>query len=401
MHRGVIVAAALLTAGSAAIQGCMAPQRGPAVPADLQDRAIVSGMPPAIRTWGGELNQAFLGEVVESVHREQEHLKAAGHTGPLPRAEFLALSGGGSDGAFGAGLLCGWSEAGTRPTFKMVTGISTGALSAPFAFLGPKYDPVLREVYTQTSTKDILKSRGALAAINDDALADNQPLRDMLARLLDQAMLDEIAAEYAKGRILVVGTTDLDARRAVLWNVTAIAASKHPNALELVHDILIASAAIPAAFPPVMIDVEVDGKSYQEMHVDGGTMTQVFLYPPSLNMGEMSRSAGATRERRAYIVRNASLQPTWAQVKPRTLAIAGRAVSSLIQMQGFGDLYRIYLDTQRDGIDFNLAFIPAEFKEKSKEAFDREYMSKLFQLAFDLAQKGYPWQKVPPGYAGG
>ena len=380
--------------------GCAAPARQRAVPADLQDRAVISGMSPAIRTWGAALNPEFQRELIESVRREQAYRASFGQSGPLPPAEYLAISGGGANGAFTAGLLNGWAVAGNRPQFKAVTGISTGALVAPFAFLGQDYDATLRKFYTEITTKDILTKRGVLAAIYDDALTDNAPLRRMIADLVDQKLLDAIAREYGKGRILVIGTTNLDAQRGVIWNVGAIAASGHPRARKLVQDIMIASAAIPAAFPPVMIDVEVDGQRYQEMHVDGGTVTQVFLYPPSLKLREVAEAAGATRERRVYIIRNARFQPDWAETPRRTLSIAGRAVSSLITTQGMGDLYRTYVNAQRDGIDYNLVSIPVEFTLQSRETFDREYMQKLFDVGFEMGQKGGFWKKVPPAFEG-
>ncbi|MCC6677737.1 MAG: patatin-like phospholipase family protein [Phycisphaerales bacterium] len=383
---------------SGVLSGCGTPLRGHAVPLDAQDRAVVSELGPNIRTWGGVMNPAFMETLVTSVRREQELLAASGHTGPLPPVDFLAISGGGANGAFGAGLLCAWSETGTRPQFKVVTGISTGALTAPFVFAGPEYDHVLREVYTKTGTSDILTKRGILAAVYDDAMSDTKPLWKTLSKYVDQKLLDAIAAEYRKGRVLIIGTTNLDARRAVLWNVGEIAASGKPEALELVRKIMIASASIPGAFPPVLIDVKVDGVKYQEMHVDGGTMTQVFLYPPSLKLREEAAERGVMRERRAYVIRNARLDPEWAEVDRSTMTIAGRAIESLIQTQGLGDLYRIYLNAQRDGIDFNLAFIPADFKELSKEPFDPAYMTKLFDRGYQMMKKGYPWEKSPPGF---
>lgn len=387
--------AAILLAG---LSGCAALPRGEAVPRDKQDDAVVPGYTRVIRTWGAAPNPDFMNELLDSVRRERDYLASTGHTGPLPRAEFLALSGGGSDGAFGAGLLCGWTDAGTRPQFKAVTGISTGALIAPFAFLGPEYDHVLREVYTQTTTKDLLIPRGVLAAITSDALTDNKPMWKYLSKYVDQNMIDRIAAEHRKGRILAVGTTNLDARRAVIWNLGAIAASGNPKAVDLIRTLMIASASIPAAFPPVLIDVIADGKRYQEMHVDGGAMTQVFIYPPALRLREVTQAAGIDRERRVYIIRNSRLDPDWAETQRRTLTIAQRAISSLIQTQGIGDLYRSYLNTQRDGVDFNLAYIPSTFRVESREAFDPAYMSQLFQVGYDLARKGYPWEKTPPMY---
>jgi predicted acylesterase/phospholipase RssA len=388
----------LLLAAGLTTAGCAGPTRQQATPVELQDRAVIPGMTPAIRTWGSGLNPEFQRELIESVQREQACRESSGQTGPLPRADFLAISGGGQNGAFAAGLLCGWTAAGNRPTFKVVTGISTGALIAPFAFLGPEYDETLRRVYTQTSTPDILTPRGLLAALFDDALADNRPLWRMLATVVDQKLVDALAAENAKGRVLFIGTTNLDARRAVIWNVTAIAASGNPRALELIRAVMIASAAIPAAFPPVFIEVQADGKTYYEMHVDGGAMTQVFLYPPSMKLKEEAAAAGITRERRVYIIRNARLDPDWAQTERRTLKIAARAIDALLATQGLGDLYRTYVNTQRDGVDYNLAYIPPTFKRGPKEAFDKAYMNELFQVGFDLARGGYPWQKTPPAY---
>jgi predicted acylesterase/phospholipase RssA len=325
--------------------------------------------------------------------------QASGNTGDLPPANFLAISGGGENGAYGAGVLVGWTAAGTRPTFKLVTGISTGALTAPFAFLGPAYDGKLKEVYTTLSAKDVMQPRGYLAVFFQDALADNTPLRQTVKKYFDQAMLEAIAAEYAKGRVLLVATTNLDARRPTIWDITKIAASGQPRALELVHDVLVASAAIPGAFPPVMIDVEVNGKKYQEMHVDGGASAQVFVYPPSLNVSTVQfEGRRVQRERHVYVIRNARLDPDWAEVERATFSILGRTVTSLIQTQGVGDLYRIYAATQRDDIDFNLAYIPETFTTELKEPFETSYMQELFQVGYERAVKGYQWAKTPPGF---
>ena len=225
-------------------------------------------------------------------------------------------------------------------------------------------------------------------------MADNAPLRRTVAKYVDRAMLDAIAAEYEKGRILLIGTTDLDARRPVIWDIGKIAESHQPAAVKLVQDILVASTAIPGAFPPMMIDVEVNGKHYQEMHVDGGASAQVFVYPPGLDISK----SGVKRERHLYVIRNARLDPDWAQVDRSTMTIAGRAISSLIQTQGIGDLYRIYLTAMRDGFDFNLAYIPKSFTRELKEPFETAYMNALFQVGYDMAAKGYPWAKAPPGF---
>jgi len=182
------------------------------------------------------------------------------------------------------------------------------------------------------------------------------------------------------------------------FGLTKIAASSDPKALELFRAVIIASASIPAVFPPVMIEVEVGGQQYQEMHVDGGTMGQVFVYPPSMDLKATARKAGIERERKLYIIRNSRLDPAWASVERKVMSITDRALNSMIQTQGIGDLYRIFVISQRDDVDYNLAYIPATFNAPKEEAFDPAYMGRLFDVGYEMAAKGYPWQKLPPGY---
>ena len=376
------------------LPGCATLTRLQAVPAVLQASAAVEGM-TGIRYWQKADLALLEQDAVDAYSREMEHAETQG---PLPPANFLAISGGGEDGAFGAGLLAGWTQAGTRPEFKVVTGISTGALTAPFAYLGPKYDTQLKAVYTTIGDKDILEKRGLLAGLFQDALNDNTPLQKLVAKYVTADMLREIATEYAKGRLLLIGTTNLDARQPVMWNVGKIAASGNPKALELVRKILVASTAVPGVFPPMMINVSVNGKQYQEMHVDGGASAQVFVYPPQVKIAEISEQSGIMRERRAFVIRNARLDADWADTKRQTLSIATRAVSSLIQNQGIGDLYRIYTTAQRDGVDFNLAFVPASFNVPLTEPFEQHYMNELFKVGYDFGKAGYKWSKTPPGF---
>jgi predicted acylesterase/phospholipase RssA len=178
----------------------------------------------------------------------------------------------------------------------------------------------------------------------------------------------------------------------------AIASSKDPQALALFRKVTLASAAIPGAFPPVMIDVTVGGVRYQEMHVDGGATRQVFMYPQTLNIQQVSARLGVDRQRAVYIIRNSRLDPDWASVDRRLMSIVGRSVSSLIQTQGLGDLNRMYLTSTRDKVDYNLAFIPKDFTVKKKSDFDVDYMTPLFERGRQLGAGGYPWSKYPPGY---
>jgi len=381
------------------LTGCASPVRQHAVPDADQSRAQIPRLKNVRYTIGEPQDmKAFQLEAMGAARREFKYRGLSEAQKDLPPVNFLAVSGGGDNGAFTAGLLNGWSDSGTRPEFKLVTGVSTGGLIAPFAFLGQEYDNNLKDFYTNTSAEDIMKPRWLVSALFSDAIADNTPLWRLVGKEVTREMLDKIAAEYEKGRVLLVGTTNLDSRRPVIWNMTRIAQSKDTGALKLFHSIMIASAAIPGAFPPVMIDVEVDGEKYQEMHVDGGTSSQVFVYPPSLHVKEIAKKHGVQRERNLYVIRNDKADPSWSDTERHIIDIAGRSISSLIHTQGMGDLYRIFLTAKRDGIAYNLAFIPPDFNVEHKEEFDTAYMRALYQHAYDLALKGYKWHQSPPGF---
>jgi predicted acylesterase/phospholipase RssA len=397
LYWGSSIGAVTLLAGLSLQRTFRLPRRLPPVPQELTSRAVIPGIPGARYLVGVDV-QALVQDVVVARRREEEFLGGS-RPGPLPPVDMLAISGGGDNGAFAAGLLCGWSASGNRPSFKSVTGVSTGALIAPLAFLGREYDEPLRKIYTSVKTADIVKRRTILAAVNNDAMADNRPLWSLISRWVDETLLSRVAEEHRKGRLLLVGTTNLDARQPVIWNMGTIAASGDPQALDLWRTILLASAAIPGALPPSMVRVDVNGEPYEEMHVDGGASAQVFVYPPS--MREVTRSIGLdmTRAGRIYIIRNSALGAVWSPIKRQTISIAGRAINSLLHTQGLGDLYRIYLTAQRDGFDFNLAYIGPEFRfeNKKKEPFDSVYMRSLFEYGYNLGLHGYSWKKCPPG----
>src|SRR3990170_457084 len=359
-----------------ALAGCAAAIARNPVPASLEGDVEVVGMGPApIRFWGDQLppnSDALVKEKWAQVRASRPELIGRGKR---PVVNFLALSGGGSDGAFGAGILAGWTASGTRPEFDLVTGVSTGALTAPFAFLGPRYDDALKKVFTESTTK-------------------------IVAFYVNAAFLQEVAEEHRKGRRLLIGTTNLDAERPVVWDMGQIAISGRPEALELFRKVLLASAAIPAVFPPGFVKVAADGAGYDEMHVDGGATREVFLVPTQFMAKKTDGRLGINPIRRAYIIRNGHVAPEYKAVKAKTLSIAGRAVSSLIKSQGVGDLYELYVFAKKNGMDYNLAYIPGDFHDTSTQAFDPVYMTKLYDLGFRMAQAGYPWKKVPPRMAG-
>lgn len=239
-----------------------------------------------------------------------------------------------------------------------------------------------------------------MAAIAQDALNDTDPLYYTISSYLDNQVLSEIAAEYQKGRLLVIQTTDLDAGRPVLWNIGAIAASGHPDSLNLIRKILLASAAIPAAFPPVLFDVEVNGDIRQELHVDGGAVSQSFLAPAKLNINHALSLSGYKHEGfGVYVIRNGRLHTEWSEVDRKTLTIAQRAVTVLTNYSGLNDLYKMYLIAKRSGTHFHLAYIPDDYDGKHEEEFDQNYMKALFSYAYNKAAKGYPWDNAPPGFS--
>jgi predicted patatin/cPLA2 family phospholipase len=377
-------------------QGCATLRSHAPLPAALENEVRVPGFPEDVRAWADEPSKSLTISAVESIKEERA---AYGDEILKKPVALLALSGGGDNGAFGAGVLCGWTEHGDRPRFKLVTGISTGALIAPFAFLGSEYDTRLK-LYTMVTQGEIFRRKSLLTALWRDSLADTRPLADLIAKYIDEPMLQAIAREHKKGRRLFIGTTQFDAQRLVIWNMGAIAASGHPEALKLFRKILLASASIPGFFPPQYFKVEAVSRSYEEMHVDGGTMAQVILYEAALKpfteMEKIMEVKLMGRPKVLYIIRNGRIMPSWDKVRPRLVPIASRAIDTLIKVQGVGDLYRLMAFARRDKMDFNLAAIPRDFTPSPGDMFNQEYMNRLFDLGFEIAKKGYPWKKYPP-----
>lgn len=390
--RFLVIAAALLLAG------CTSIKRNP-VPIGSADRAVIPGMPD-VRDWGDQPSPHFQEDLIQSV-RDERAGRPADDARPLT-LDALLLSGGGSNGAFGAGYLNGWTEAGNRPVFKLVTGISTGALAAPFAFLGPEYDGDLERLYTTTTRKDIYKIRSPFTVLKKDSLARTDRLAATLEQVVDETVLADIAAEHRKGRRLYVGTTNLDAQRLTVWNMGAIATSGHPNALALFRQVLLASASIPVAFPPAYIGVEVDGRRYDEMHVDGGVIAEFFLWGAMVDITKAVDEFGLDPEHRMevsiYIIRNSQIDPAHEQVAPELVDIASRSMITILKAVAMGDLVRIWALAERDGVGFNYTGIPPEHAETVAGTFDPPDMRRLFELGRILALGDEPWRTEPPAW---
>lgn len=385
--RATLILSLLLLASCAS-----APPRTAPLPMELKAQATVLGMHD-LRHWAdaapADIQELYTAS--DEVYRQQ----MAGIMGR--EHHYLALSGGGENGAFTAGLLAGWSAAGDRPEFTMVTGVSTGALIAPYAFLGPDYDEEVKEVYTGYAAGDLVKRRRVFNIIRNDAITDAQPMKDIIDHYMTPEVMEKIAVEHRKGRMLLIGTTDLDAARPVMWDIGAIAASAHPGALDLIRNVQWASASIPVGIPPVMIEVESGGRSYDEMHVDGGVTRQVFLYPLGIDWARLEKRLQLPARPKVYVVRNAYLDPRWEPVDRKLIPIAGRTINSLIRTQGIGDIYRMYIAADRDGLDFNLAYIPVEFADSAPEPSGLAYMRHIYDQAFSKAKAGYVWEAFPPG----
>jgi predicted acylesterase/phospholipase RssA len=400
-----------LAAGVAAgpLAACGAAERLASLPERLRSTASFHGLPANSRiVLDGTDDDRLARTSIVALRRELDYAKRTG-VQELPPAVYLAISGGGENGAFGAGILTAWSELGTRPVFKAVSGVSTGALIAPFAFLGSAYDKDLERFYTTIDRSQVMTSRGLIIGVLRDSLYDSAPLLRLIRSALTAQMVAAIASEYReKGRLLLVATTNLDVPVGVLWNIGAIAASGNQDAPELIAKILLASASIPGALPPVMLDIEAGGERFQEMHVDGGTVAQVVVYPPSFSSDDILQAVGsegveliravAHRERRLYVIRNSRPGPDFETVDRSTLKIAGRAVSTLISTQGIGDLYQLYMICQRDHIEYNVTYIPESFSEKITDPFNRDYMNRLYQVGRREMLEGKAWSKYPPGY---
>ncbi|NQT16744.1 MAG: patatin-like phospholipase family protein [Planctomycetes bacterium] len=311
----------------------------------------------------------------------------------------LALSGGGSNGAFSAGVLNGWTATGTRPSFDTVTGISTGALIATFAFLGPAYDGHVRRMYTEVSSDDIYQRRPKLAVLWSDSAASSAPLKRLVDSQIDRRVFCEVARAHAQGRRLFIGTTNLDTGRLVIWDMGAIASSGRPGAIKLYREIILASASVPGFFPPVPIEVTVNGRKYTELHVDGATTSEVFLHASMLNLDpdtirpDEPPLAGS----RVYIIIAGKPFPEPRCAKPRAIDIAGNALSALTSAQTRSDLIRIYTLSLLTGMEFRMAAMPQDFPTHgSSLSFDPPEMKRLYEHGYRLACSGKAWRDTPP-----
>lgn len=311
-----------------------------------------------------------------------------------PIKTYLALSGGGADGAYGVGILNGWTAAGNRPAFSVVSGVSTGGLIAPFAFLGSRYDDTLREVYTSGIAESLLQDPSPMRVLFGSGLFGNKRLRELVARYVGQDILSEVARENAKGRKLLIVTTDLDTQRTVIWDMGRIAAVGTPEALQLFRDVMAASASIPLVFPPIMIDAEGQGRRFQEMHVDGGVTAPVLTLPDALMFRE--RAWPASGRMNIYILVNKKLEGNFELVSNSTIDVASRSISAITQAQTRSVILSTYDFARRNRLGFHLSYIERDYPAPETQGFDTAYMRALYQYGYDKAATGHAWTATPP-----
>lgn len=382
-RRGVACAALLLLAtgplapalaGGPAAEGQRSGGRAPFTANDLA-AARPEGLPASVRLPGDEPRayREFLAQAPQAA-----------------RAPWLVLSGGGESGAFAAGLLKGWTATGNRPDFGVVTGVSTGALIAPFAFAGSRYDDALEQAYTQTTAADVFE----FGSGGGDSLTDTWPLKRQIEKSVTPALLADVAAEHRKGRRLLAVTTAIDSGRPVLWDMGAIAAKGGPAALRLFRQVMLASAAIPGIFPPVMIEADgPGGRHFQEMHADGGTTAPFFVAPARTVLGEAQDPALPAPA--IYVVVNNALAADF-QVTPRTLlGVLGRSLSAAIRAQTEAAIALTRGYAARTGLTLHVALIDQRFTRRSPGLFDQGYMRALFAHAERLGRAGTAFDWSP------
>jgi predicted acylesterase/phospholipase RssA len=337
-------------------------------PFTLEDEAeaVVLGLPEA-RAWGDS---------------EDEFARL------LPKVDgpWLAMSGGGSDGAYAAGLLTGMTQAGNRPEFAVVSGASIGALIAPYAFLGPRYDEELHQQFTTITAGDIFEDRPT-----GDSLMDSWPLKRTIEKHVTPQLLADIAAEHRRGRRLLAVTTNLDAGRRVIWNLGAIAERGDDKALALFRAVLLASASIPGIFPPVMIEAQSHGKDLQELHNDGTITAPFFIAPESVLAGTGTVHLPT---KHLYVIANAKLSQQFEVTTPQTIGVLGRSISVALQAGLRIELLLTLAAAQKQGISLSVAQIDPEFQHPSRGAFDPEYMKALYDFAVEQAKKGKTFETV-------
>ncbi len=369
-----------------------------AVPENLVGKAVVVGMPD-MRYYTGKPDSSFMRQSLAESFKEEgksDYLVDGIKTYPV-----LILGGGVSNSAYGIGLLKGWSDAGSRPVFKIVTGYSSGSLISLATFLGKEEEDRLGDLFTSISTKDVIRTRNVFTLLYRNSLYDSARFAKKIDAIVDEALLAKVAKEHRKGRRLYVGTTDLDAQDFVVWDMGALASKGGADSVKMFRKIMLASCSFSSTLPPVFFQVEAGGKRYDEMHADGGVIGGIFyIYQLMEGVGSAASFSGTDLKgfrTRLYVLNLCYMTPHSRQVEDNLTAIISRTIETNGASKMSGDTYRIYAYAKERGWDYNLAYIPEDFTPHQKEMFDKPEMKRLFKRGYDDAVKGYQWHKAPPG----
>ncbi|USQ95674.1 patatin-like phospholipase family protein [Caulobacter sp. RL271] len=356
------------------------PLRGKRLPAPPSDRPVQAAGFPGVRLTVDQADDALR--------------QAADRLAPLRsligRDEFniLALSGGASGGAYGAGVLAGLTKAGRRPDFAIVTGVSTGALIAPLAFLGPAWDDRLTDAYVGGHAAELLSLRRLGPALGP-SIFKGESLDALVDTFVDMEMVEAVAVEHARGRRLLIATTNLDSQRAVVWDMGEIATHGGDEALKLFRTLLVASSSVPGIFPPKLVEVETDDHIYQEMHVDGGVAAPLFLMPDALlhwrNLGPRFRRG------RVHVIVNTVLDPSTQSTPPGVASIMARSFDTMLRFSYRQALSLAAGFCSRHNLPLSVASIPSSFEGFNLLKFETDLMRRIYDAGVEQAMQGTVW----------
>ncbi|MGR5175003.1 patatin-like phospholipase family protein [Vibrio mediterranei] len=354
---------------------------------NIQHSQQVEGNEP-YRFWGSEQPDFLMGN-----DQSPNPISVSGD-----RLNILALSGGGANGAFGAGIINGLYDAGELPEYSIITGVSAGALIAPFVFVGGEHIHTLRDTMLQLNDREVLGKKNFLNTIFKDGITNGKSLIKLMEAIYSDDMIEQIAKQHRNGKRLFIGTTHFDSGKQVTWNLGEIAASKLPNRNQLIRQVLAASSSIPGVFPPQFINVEYKGKALEELHVDGGLTFQMFFDPANFNYSELSQSMGLTKNPTVHVIRNGTLTPNYTRVKDTGVDLLTRTVGKLTLEQTRGDLYRMLYMSELNDYDISFTYIDTSFRghKQSKKMFDANYMLNLYNYGYRKATSHNLWQKDVP-----
>lgn len=309
------------------------------------------------------------------------------------RFDILALSGGAAGGAYGAGAMTGWTETGTRPEFALVTGVSTGALMAPLAFLGPQWDAKLKDAYTGGHAKQLLSPR-RIAPMFSGGLLKSEALHSLIEPFIDIELIDAVAEQHARGRRLLVATTDIDHQVCCIWDMGAIASHGGKKALNLFREVLVSSASLPGIFSPHLITTEYEGRTYEEMHVDGGVSAPLFIMPEGLL--RWNKLGKRLKGGRVHVIVNTTLDPEPRPVPPNLPAVMTRSFEAMLRFSYRQSLITATTLCAAQGIPLKTASIPADLSASNLLNFETAAMAALFEAGRSRALSGELWSTDVP-----